>query len=139
MQTYTSHKLVKYADLNHHGTLFAAQTAYFFVEAGFTAASMTVKDPDKIVLVKIHGMSFTKPIQKGDVIVLKSRIVKVGETSLTAYISISSGIHDYTPVEGYITFVTVDPQGHKIPHGIVLDETKDPEELKEREFAKTLK
>lgn len=139
MEVYTSHHLVTYADLNHHGTLFAAKTAEYFVEAGFTAASMAVKDPDKIVLVKIHGMSFTKPINKGDVIILRSHIVKVGITSLTAYISITSGTKGYTPVTGFITFVTTDEKGQKIPHGLRLDETKDPRELQLREIAETLK
>lgn len=139
MEIYTSHKLITYEYLNHHGTLFAAKTAELFVEAGFTAAAMAVKDPDKIVLVKVHGMSFTKPIKKGDVIILKSQIVKVGVTSLTAYISITSGKEGYTPVTGFITFVTTDEQGQKIPHGLVLDETKDEAELKLREIAKTLK
>ncbi len=138
MKKYDSYYLVKYDDLNHHGTLFAAKTAYLFVATGFGAAAMAVNDPDKIVLIKLHGMTFTKPIEKGDVILCSGQVVKVGKTSLTTYISISS-MHGYTPVEGYATYVTVDKDGNKIPHGLVLDETTDELELKHRQEALNLK
>lgn len=138
MEKYGSYYLVKYDDLNHHGTLFAAKGAYQFVATGFAAAALAVHDPDKIVLVKLHGMSFTRPIKLGDVVHCEGQIVKAGKTSLTVYISLTS-LDGYVPVEGYATYVTTDEHGKKIPHGIVLDETTDPVELKHREEALNLK
>ncbi|MPN19303.1 hypothetical protein SDC9_166670 [bioreactor metagenome] len=139
MKIYTSYKLIKMEELNHHGTLFAGRTAEIFVESGFTAASLEVKNPDQIVLVKIHSMTFNEPIQKGDVIRMESQIVRLGKTSLTAHITISSSVKNITPVEGFITFVNVDKSGKKIPHNLVLDETKNLKELELREIAKNLK
>lgn len=139
MKIYTSYKLIKMEELNHHGTLFAGRTAEIFVESGFTAASLEVKNPDQIVLVKIHSMTFNEPIQRGDVIKMESQIVRLGNTSLTAHITISSSVKNTTPVEGFITFVNVDETGKKIPHNLVLDETKNPRELELREIAKNLK
>jgi len=139
MKIYTSYKLIKMEELNHHGTLFAGRTAEIFVESGFTAASLEVKNPDQIVLVKIHSMTFNEPIQRGDVIKMESQIVRLGNTSLTAHITISSSVKNTTPVEGFITFVNVDESGKKIPHNLVLDETKNPRELELREIAKNLK
>ena len=37
---YSSMRLVKGEDLNHHGTLYAGRTAEWFVEAGFIAAAV---------------------------------------------------------------------------------------------------
>lgn len=139
MKIYTSYKLIKMEELNHHGTLFAGRTAEIFVESGFTAASLEVKNPDQIVLVKIHSMTFNEPIQRGDVIKMESQIVRLGNTSLTAHITISSSAKNTTPVEGFITFVNVDESGKKIPHNLVLDETKNSRELELREIAKNLK
>jgi len=139
MKIYTSYKLIKMEELNHHGTLFAGRTAEIFVESGFTAASLEVKNPDQIVLVKIHSMTFSEPIKRGDVIRMESQIVKLGKTSLTAHITISSSTKNTTPVEGFITFVNVDESGKKIPHNLVLDETENPRELELREIAKNLK
>ena len=60
-QTFHYDRLVKSEDLNHHGTLFAGRSAEWFVEAGFIAAA-SVLPPKNIVCVKIHGLTFTKPI-----------------------------------------------------------------------------
>ena len=38
MKQYETSHLVKQEDLNHHGTLFAARAAAWFVEAAFVAA-----------------------------------------------------------------------------------------------------
>ena len=39
MKKYYATHLVKSEDLNHHGTLFAARTASWFVESAFIAAA----------------------------------------------------------------------------------------------------
>jgi acyl-CoA hydrolase len=117
---YKTYHLVKSEDLNHHGTLYAGRTAEWFVESGFVSAASLTK-PENIVCLKIHGMLFSKPVRKGDLISFESCIVKAGTASLIAYIN--SRVNDDTVVEGFITFIHVDLDGKTIPHGVSVTPT----------------
>lgn len=114
---YTSMHLVKGEDLNHHGTLFAGRTAEWFVESGFISAASATK-PENIVCLKVHGMTFTRPIRKGELVAFTSRIVLTGQTKLVSYIE--TKVNNKVAVRGFITFVHVDLEGKPIPHGITL-------------------
>lgn len=134
-QYYTTH-LIKGEDLNHHGTLFAARTAAWFVEAAFVAAACEHGDPSEIVCRNVHGMSFSAPVRCGDVIRLTSRVVYAGSTSLMVHVSVISELNHQNAVDGYLTFVTVDREtGKKKTHGIVLDDPKDEQESQQRQAA----
>ena len=113
-----AHRFVKGEDLNHHGTLFAGRTAEWFVEAGLMAAAAYVPS-DNIVLVKLHGMDFVRPVKLGEVARFVSRIVYAGRTSLIANIQISVGEERVS--NGFITYVNVDSEGRKFPHGITIE------------------
>ena len=121
---YKSYHLVKSEDLNHHGTLYAGRTAEWFVESGFVSAASLTK-PENIVCLKIHGMLFSKPVRKGDLISFESSIVYAGTASLIAHIA--SRVNDETVVEGFITFIHVDLDGRTVPHGVTLTPTTDEE------------
>jgi acyl-CoA hydrolase len=123
--TVTTHRLVKNEDLNHHGTLYAGRSAEWFVEAGFIAAAGLTR-PENIVCLKIHGMTFMRPVNPGEIIVFESRIILAGRSSLHAYVSMQSkgGI----VMDGFITFVNVDHEGRALPHGIAVTPTC-PEDL----------
>lgn len=135
IKTYHSHHLVTAADLNHHGTLYAARTAQWFVEAGFIAAAK-ITDPSKIVCLKIHGMHFTKPVQKGRVLCFDSKIILAGRTSLMAYIQVKDD--DEIILRGFITFIHVDEQGKPMPHDVVVTPIA-PEDSALQEEAATLR
>jgi len=138
MRVYNSIHLVKSEDLNHHGTLFAARTAAWYVEAAFAAAAATNRNSDEIVCRNIHGMSFGVPVNMGDLICFSSRVARVGRTSITVHVSVRSELTGAEQVSGFVTFVTVDKEGRKKPHGIVLDEPADEEERRIRELANKL-
>lgn len=139
MKYYKISHLVKSEDLNHHGTLFAGRSAEWLVEAAFVAAASQHGRPQDVLCVNIHGFTFTKPVQKGDIITFYSRVAKVGTTSITVYVKVMSEIHGTTHVDGYLTFVCVEPDTkRKRPHGIVMDETTDEEEIQIRQRAETL-
>lgn len=139
MKTYNSIHLVKGEDLNHHGTLFAAKTAYWFVESAFVAAAATHKNSGEVLCRNIHGMAFGIPVELGDLICFSSRVVRAGKTSLTVNVRVFSELSGTQQVNGYITFVIVDKKtGKTKQHGIVLDETSDEIELKAREEADRL-
>ena len=132
--TYTTQHLVKSEDLNHHGTLYAGRTAEWFVESGFIAAA-TLTKPENIVCLKIHGMTFTRPVRRGELVAFYSKIVHVGKSRLVSYIKVvASG---QKVVEGFITFVHVDLEGHAMPHGLTIDAT-NPEDSELQEQAKRL-
>lgn len=138
-QYYTTH-LVKSEDLNHHGTLFAARTASWFVEAAFAAAACEHGDPSEIVCRNVHGMSFSSPVQCGDIVRFTARVVHTGSTSLMVHVDVVSELTGKKAVDGYLTFVTIDHEsGRKKAHGIVLDEPADEEELRQREAAGKLR
>jgi acyl-CoA hydrolase len=129
--TFTTQHLVKSEDLNHHGTLYAGRTAEWFVESGFIAAA-TLTKPEKIVCLKIHGMTFTRPVRSGELVAFYSKIVCVGKSRLVSYIKVlASG---QKVVEGFITFVHVDLEGKPIPHGLTI-EPVTPEDIELQEQA----
>lgn len=139
MKYYQIAHLVKSEDLNHHGTLFAGRSAEWLVEAAFVAAAAQHGRPQDVLCVNIHGFTFTKPVQKGDIIVFYSKVAKVGKTSITVYVKAMSEVHGSTHVDGFLTFVCVEPDTQrKRLHGIVMDEPGDEEEIEIRNRAEKL-
>lgn len=139
MKEYINSRLVKSEELNHHGTLFAGRTAEWFVESAFIAASSTIGDPKNVVCLNIHGLLFRHPVNKGEIVKFTSKVVHLGKTSIVVYTKMDTEIAKTTPVDGFITFISVDEGGNKLPHGLLLDETQDEEELALRERARNLK
>lgn len=132
-------RLVKSEDLNHHGTLFAGRGAEWFVEACFICGAKITKKPENIVCVNIHGLTFKTPGDKGDIINLETRLAKVGRTSFVIYGKMTK--NDSTDIlsDGFITFVFVDENNKTIPHGIVLEDPIDDEDIRIRELVANLK
>ena len=122
-------RLVKSEDLNHHGTLYAGRMADWFVEATFIEANMHYGNPEGLVCLKIHGLKFSTPARKGDIVKIDTSLAYTGKTSITVYGHASNALHgDDTIVEGFVTFVSVDENGKKKPHNIVFK----PETSEER-------
>lgn len=136
VKQFTTCRLVKGEDLNHHGTLFAGRGAEWFVESGFIAAS-SITSPESTVCVKIHGMVFTRPVKKGQLIRCESKVVFAGRTSLITYVKILLHPSDEFVVDGFLTFIHVDAQGTPIPHGVTI-ESATPEDLELQMQAKSL-
>jgi acyl-CoA hydrolase len=127
---YTMYRLVKNEDLNHHGTLYAGRSAEWFVEAGFIAAAGMTR-PENIVCLKIHGMTFTRPVKPGEVVNFESRIILAGRTSLHAHVCMLA--QGEFVMDGFITFVNVGNDGQALPHGITISPGSDGEKaLQER-------
>ena len=113
--TYIIHKMVKGEDLNHHGTLYAGRSAEWFVEAGFIAAA-SLTDPKNIVCLKIHSMTFTRPVKPGSIVRYEGTIVLTGRTRLVAFVQ--AFYQDEPALSGFLTFVHVDADGRAVPHGV---------------------
>ena len=128
--TYITNRLVKNEDLNHHGTLYAGRSAEWFVEAGFIAAAGLTR-PEDIVCLKIHGMTFLRPVRGGEIVTFESRIIIAGSSSLHAYVRMQSKGEQV--MDGFITFVHLDGEGRAQPHGIVITPAADKDiDIQER-------
>ncbi|MBF0314419.1 MAG: acyl-CoA thioesterase [Oligoflexia bacterium] len=126
-----SSRLVKSEDLNHHGTLFAGRMTEWFVESSFAAASMLFGHPENIVCFKIHYMNFKTPIQKGDIVHIAAKVLRVSRSSFTVYAKVTTLNHpDQLAIDGVTLFVCVDKNGKKMEHGLVLDPPTDENEIK---------
>ncbi len=117
MMIQTTQHLIKSEDLNHHGTLYAGRSAEWFVESGFISAA-NLTSPENIVCLQIHGMCFTRPVHLGEIVRFDSRVAFTGRTKIVAYVQMKA--KDQMIVEGFITFIHVDAEGHSLPHGIVI-------------------
>lgn len=123
-KTFYTHHLVKSEELNHHGTLYAGRSAEWFVEAGFIAAAALVK-PENIVCLQIHGMVFKRPVKLGEVVCYESKVILTGKSSMVAYVRVTA--QDELMLDGFLTFINVDANGHSQPHGIVIEPSNEEE------------
>lgn len=132
-------RLIKSEDLNHHGTLFAGRMAEWFIEGAFISAANLYGDPENIVCLKMHGLKFSSPVKKGEIITIEARVVYTGKTSITVYGSIVNDKDNTLVVEGFATFVCIDENGKKMMHNIILPEPEDEREAALRKEAAQLK
>ena len=132
-------RLVKSEDLNHHGTLYAGRMSEWFVESCFIAAAELTHRPESVVCLKIHGMMFKVPGQKGDILKQLSKVVGVGKSSITVYGQVKRQKDGAVLVDGFITFVNVDEKGKPVPHNLELTPPEDREEEALRKAAANLK
>lgn len=137
MQVQVSH-LVKAEDLNHHGTLFAGRMAEWFVEACFICGARTIGHPESIVCLKMHGLRFNAPAEKGDIITIEAKLVRAGRTSFVVYGRTTRNNETAVLADGFITFVHVDGQGRPQPHHLQLPPAADEAEMALREAAERL-
>lgn len=119
-KNFSTHRLIKSEDLNHHGTLFAGRTAEWFVESGFIGVSSYL-NPKNIVCLKIHGMEFKHPVKGGETICFDSKLAYVGKSSLIVYVKVTHNKDNSYLVDGFISFVHVDENTKPMPHNIDLE------------------
>lgn len=138
IKEFTTHRLVKSEDLNHHGTLFAGRSAEWFVESGFIAVA-SLLPVHNIICVKIHGMTFKKPVKPGEIVKFSSKVVYTGTSSLIAHVNVCSASDAcQSIVDGFITFVHVDENTKPSAHGIKMI-ANNPLDTELQLQAKTLK
>jgi len=136
-EVFRYNRLVKSEDLNHHRTLFAGRCAEWFVEAGFITVA-SVLPAGNIVCLKIHGLTFTKPLKLGDIASFESKIVYTGTSSIKVFVKLHESRQLIPILEGFITFVYVNDEGQAQPHGLIL-ETQNEEEIALNKFAAKLR
>ena len=138
IKDFTTYRLIKSEDLNHHGTLFAGRGAEWFVEAGFIAAS-SLLHPKNLICVKIHGMTFEQPGRSGETICYISKAVLAGKTSIVVYVHVTKAGSKKFMVDGFITFVHVDQNTRPTAHNICIVATREEDILLQEQARKLRK
>jgi acyl-CoA hydrolase len=134
ISSITTHHFVKSEDLNHHGTLYAGRTSEWFIEAGLIATAVHIP-AENIVCLKIHGMSFTRPVKLGEIAQFTGKVVYTGKTRLVTNVRMC--VKDDEVLNGFITFVNVDCEGHAFAHGVEI-QAVTPEDIALQEQAMSL-
>ena len=135
MKTYKASHMIKAEDLNHHHNLYAGRAIEWMMEASFIAAVGEHGNKHGLLYKNTHQFDFMSPVDPGEIISYLSTVVRTGRTSFTIHVDVMSEDNQELKAEGYTTFVTIDENNQPEPHGILLDETQDEEELKWRAVA----
>lgn len=137
MKRYRSSHMVRMEHLNHHGNLYAGQGIEWMIETSFIVVCTEYGDPQGLLYKNTHKFDFYKSVNPGDIITYEGLIVRTGRTSLTLRVGLYNEKTGVLHAEGFTTFVAVNEAGKSVPHGIVLDEPADEDEVKWRAEADT--
>ena len=137
MKRYRSSHMVRMEHLNHHGNLYAGQGIEWMIETSFIVVCTEYGDPQGLLYKNTHKFDFYKSVEPGDIITYEGLIVRTGRTSITLRVGLYNEKTGVLHAEGFTTFVAVSEDGKAVPHGIVLDEPVDEDEVKWRAEADT--
>ena len=103
------------ADTNPSGDIFGGWVLSQMDIAGGVAAAQRTKT--RVVTVAVNAMTFISPVKVGDVLCIYTKIIKIGNTSITIAIE-SWARRDRMAVrekvtEGHFTYVSLDDRGKK--------------------------
>lgn len=97
-------------DTNSHGTAFGGRIMQWMDITAGVAANRHCRRP--CVTVAVDQLHFAKPIQLGDIVIVKARVNNTGKTSMEVGVRVCkenplTGIREHC-LTGYFTFVAVD-------------------------------
>jgi acyl-CoA thioesterase YciA len=119
-------------DTNPHGTIFGGVLLSYIDQAGALGARHEIVQAGgalpMLVTVAINRVEFKKPVLVGDVVRFKTRLVRMGRTSITVHVEVEAerGRDLLQVTEAEIVFVGVDPNSpdrHPVP---LLPAAKSP-------------
>lgn len=116
--------------LNGNGVVFGGALLSIYDEcAGLSAVALT---HDKVVTVSIEKVTFKRPIFNGETVVVKSRVVYTGRTSLV--VKLDAEVEKLGVPQGYaggaiFHFVGIDENGHAKAVPQLLPETEEEKQL----------
>lgn len=119
-------------DTNPHGTIFGGVLLSYIDQAGAIGARHEIAKAGGplpvLVTVAINRVVFKQPVLVGDVVRFKTRLVRIGRTSITVNVEVEAerGRDLLLVTEAEIVFVGIDPKSlerHPVP---LLPEAKSP-------------
>lgn len=116
---------------NHYGTIFGGRVLELMDMTGALAA-MRFANEDAVT-ASIEAVDFKKPIQTGDIVELKAKVIYTARTSMVVKVDVfrvgklSPG-KDFT-CRGYLVFVAVDANGEPRPVPTLKLITEEDEKL----------
>lgn len=116
---------------NHYGTIFGGRVLELMDMTGALAA-MRFANEDAVT-ASIEAVDFKKPIQTGDIVELKAKVIYTARTSMVVKVDVfrvgklSPG-KDFT-CRGYLVFVAVDANGEPRPVPTLKLVTEEDEKL----------
>lgn len=115
---YETHRLVLTEDLNQYGLLFGGRLLSWVDEASFIAASLEYPEC-RFVTIGMDEVAFKFSVNNGAILVIRSKLKRVGKTSLTYNVKVFCGrVQDGKPIfTTNVTFVNVDEAGEKVSIG----------------------
>ncbi len=128
-------ELVLPNDANPLGALLGGRLMHWIDVAGALAAHRHARS--HVVTVSTDHLDFLTPVRVGDLVILKSSVNRVYRTSME--VGIKVWVESFITGErhhvssAYLTYVAIDPNGHKVPVVPVIPETS--EELRRYEDA----
>lgn len=116
---------------NHYGTIFGGRVLELMDMTGALAA-MRFANEDAVT-ASIEAVDFKKPIQTGDIVELKAKVIYTARTSMVVKVDVfrvgklSPG-KDFT-CRGYLVFVAIDANGEPRPVPTLKLVTEEDEKL----------
>lgn len=118
--------------INPNGTLFGGELMAWIDKMGYMTAQRHA-ECSFVVTVNIDQISFKKPIKIGDHVILTSRLVRVGRSSMDIEVIVEreDGCHGNRELatQALLTFVALDQSGKPIQVPGILLETEDEKYL----------
>ncbi len=102
-------------DTNPHGTIFGGILLSYIDQAGALGARHEVVrgggPPPMLVTVALNRVEFRQPVLVGDVVTLRTSLVRIGRTSITVHISVQAERNGQLlqVTEAEAVYVGVDP------------------------------
>jgi acyl-CoA hydrolase len=109
----SSSELVFPTHTNHYGTIFGGRVLELMDMTGAMAA-MRFAGEDTVT-ASIEAVDFKKPVQVGDIMEVKARVIYTARTSMVVKVDVYK-VGKYSPgaeftCRGYIVFVAIGPDG----------------------------
>lgn len=120
-------QLVLPSDTNALGTAFGGKVMQWVDMAGGVAARRHARGV--AVTAAIDSMQFTRPVQLGDVVVLRASVNRAWRTSMEVGVRVecesSEDQQIYHAARAYLTFVAVDKKGQPLPVPAIRPTTEE--------------
>ena len=126
-------ELVLPNDTNSLGNLMGGRLMHWIDIAAAISSQKHCNCP--VVTVSVDNVSFTQPIQLGNLLTIESKLTRAFNTSMEVYLRVwgedLTAQHKYLSNEAYMTFVALDPHGkpRKVPD--LIPETEAEKKMHE--------